>query len=53
MVMAALMADGKSEITNLKYIDRGYENLEEKLTSLGADIKRICDFEGSPLHVAN
>ena len=53
MVMAALMAEGKSEITNLKFIDRGYENLEEKLTSLGADIKRICDFEGSPLHVAN
>ena len=53
MVMAALMAEGKSEITNLKYIDRGYEDLEAKLTSLGADIKRICDFEGSPLHVAN
>ena len=53
MVMAALMADGKSEITNLKYIDRGYEDLEEKLTSLGADIKRIRDFEGSPLHIAN
>ena len=53
MVMAALMAEGKSEITNLKYIDRGYENLEEKLTSLGADIKRIRDFEGSPLHIAN
>ncbi len=53
MVMAALMAEGKSEITNLKYIDRGYENLEEKLTNLGADIKRICDFEGSPLNIAN
>lgn len=53
MVMAALMAQGQSEITNLKYIDRGYENLEEKLTNLGASIKRICDFEGSPLNIAN
>ncbi|MBQ2897691.1 MAG: UDP-N-acetylglucosamine 1-carboxyvinyltransferase [Clostridia bacterium] len=53
MVMAALMAQGQSEITNLKYIDRGYEDLEEKLTNLGADIKRICDFEGSPLNIAN
>lgn len=53
MVMAALMADGQSEITNLKYIDRGYEDLEEKLTNLGADIKRIRDFEGSPLNIAN
>lgn len=41
MVMAALMANGTSEITNLQYIDRGYEELEEKLTSLGADIKRV------------
>jgi len=53
MVMAALMANGQTEITNLKYIDRGYEDLEEKLTNLGADIKRICDFEGSPLNIAN
>jgi len=41
MVMAALMAEGESEITNLVYIDRGYENFEAKLTNLGADIKRI------------
>ena len=53
MVMAALMANGQTEITNLKYIDRGYEDLEEKLTNLGADIKGICDFEGSPLNIAN
>ena len=41
MVMAALMAEGQSEITNLCYIYRGYENLEEKLLNLGADIKYI------------
>ena len=31
MVIAALIADGVTEIYNLQYIDRGYENLEEKL----------------------
>ncbi len=41
MVMAALMAEGCSEIGTLKYIDRGYEEFESKLTALGADIKRI------------
>lgn len=41
MVMAALMAEGTSEIHNLKHVDRGYENFEEKLRSLGADIKRV------------
>jgi len=41
MVVAALMANGKTEISNINYIDRGYENLDEKLRSLGAQIKRI------------
>ena len=40
MVIAALIADGVSEIYNLQYIDRGYENLEEKLRALGAQITR-------------
>ncbi len=40
MVMAALMTDGVSEITNIKLIDRGYDDIEGKLTSLGADISR-------------
>ena len=35
------MADGVTEITNVKHIDRGYERLEQKLVSLGADIERI------------
>ncbi|MBU1151566.1 UDP-N-acetylglucosamine 1-carboxyvinyltransferase [Patescibacteria group bacterium] len=41
MVIAALAADGKTEISNINYIDRGYEDLDEKLRHLGADIKRI------------
>lgn len=43
IVMAALMADGVSEISNLSHVDRGYENFEEKLRSLGADIQRVND----------
>ena len=41
LVLAALLAKGKSEINNICYIDRGYENLEMKLKALGADIKRV------------
>ena len=40
MVVAGLAAEGQTEISNLKYIDRGYEKLEEKLRGLGADIRR-------------
>ncbi|MFA6305944.1 MAG: UDP-N-acetylglucosamine 1-carboxyvinyltransferase [Candidatus Gracilibacteria bacterium] len=41
MVIAALTAKGKTEISNINYIDRGYEKLEEKLRNLGAEIERI------------
>ena len=40
MVLAALIADGSTEISNIDYIDRGYEQLDEKLRSLGAKIVR-------------
>ena len=40
MVIAALIANGVTEIYNLKYIDRGYENFEQKLQDLGAQIVR-------------
>ena len=39
-VLAGLVAEGTTEIGNVPYIDRGYENLVEKLTQLGADIHR-------------
>lgn len=45
LVIAGLMADGVSEIYNLKYIDRGYENFEQKLRALGAQITRRKDGE--------
>lgn len=41
MIVAALMAEGTSIIRNIHYIDRGYENLTDKLTALGARIERI------------
>ena len=39
-VMAALLADGVSTISGAHYLDRGYENIVEKLGSLGANISR-------------
>lgn len=41
LLIAALIAEGKSEIGNIKQIDRGYEAIEAKLRGLGADIKRF------------
>jgi UDP-N-acetylglucosamine 1-carboxyvinyltransferase len=41
MVIAALTAEGESEINGVEHIDRGYENLEQRLANLGADIKRV------------
>jgi UDP-N-acetylglucosamine 1-carboxyvinyltransferase len=41
MVVAGLVAEGKTEISNIGHIDRGYEKLEEKLIKLGAKIKRV------------
>ena len=40
LVLAALRAKGETVIGNVKYIDRGYESIEEKLTALGAEIER-------------
>lgn len=38
LIEAALVADGESEITGIKYIERGYERIAQKLTSVGAII---------------
>ncbi len=45
LVIAGLMANGVTEVYNLKYIDRGYENFEQKLRALGAQITRRKDGE--------
>ncbi len=41
MLLAALCARGKSVIRNIGQIDRGYEGIDEKLRSLGAQIERV------------
>jgi len=43
LVLAGLVADGPSEITEIYHIERGYENFIEKFTKLGAKIERIDD----------
>lgn len=41
LIVAGLMAEGKTVINDIFHIDRGYERIEERLQRLGADIKRI------------
>jgi UDP-N-acetylglucosamine 1-carboxyvinyltransferase len=41
LLIAALSAEGKSTIQNIEQIDRGYQFIDERLRSLGADIKRV------------
>lgn len=41
LVIAGLMAEGETLISNMKYIDRGYDHLDEKLNSLGAEVLRL------------
>jgi UDP-N-acetylglucosamine 1-carboxyvinyltransferase len=41
LVVAALGAQGESIISRVEMIERGYEEIEKRLKSLGADIKRV------------
>jgi UDP-N-acetylglucosamine 1-carboxyvinyltransferase len=41
LILAALVAEGTTEISRVYHIDRGYETIEKKFSALGADIKRI------------
>ena len=43
LVIAGLMAEGKTEITNIEFILRGYSDIIEKLRNLGADITLVED----------
>ena len=42
MLIAALCAEGRSEIGNIRQIDRGYERIDERLRALGARIERVA-----------
>jgi UDP-N-acetylglucosamine 1-carboxyvinyltransferase len=41
LVLAALVADGETIIDRVYHLDRGYENIEEKLKGVGAEIRRV------------
>ncbi|MFV7791071.1 UDP-N-acetylglucosamine 1-carboxyvinyltransferase [Aliarcobacter lanthieri] len=43
LVLAALVAKGETNIHRIYHLDRGYENLEEKLSNIGADVRRLKD----------
>ena len=48
LVIAALCADGETVLSNAWHVERGYEDLVGKLTSVGAKIERIVSESGSP-----
>ena len=55
LVVAALAAEGKTTIQGLHHLDRGYENLEQKLKNLGAKLHRVqepSDLEPSTIEIA-
>jgi UDP-N-acetylglucosamine 1-carboxyvinyltransferase len=41
VLLAALCAEGRTEIGNVRQIDRGYERIDERLRALGARIERV------------
>ena len=41
LVLAGLVAEGATEVERIYHIDRGYETIEEKLSNLGAQIRRV------------
>jgi UDP-N-acetylglucosamine 1-carboxyvinyltransferase len=49
LVVAALAAQGQTNLTGIEYLDRGYERFEERLSQLNADVKRVDAAEAKPL----
>ena len=43
LIIAGIVAEGETSITNVYHIDRGYENIEEKFRKLGANIQRVVE----------
>lgn len=43
LILAGLVAEGETMVERIYHVDRGYERIEEKLSSLGADIRRVSD----------
>jgi UDP-N-acetylglucosamine 1-carboxyvinyltransferase len=49
LVLAGLAASGTTEVARVYHLDRGYERIEEKLSALGADIRRVSGSSRSPV----
>src|SRR5260370_10579566 len=49
LVLAGLIAEGETMIDRVYHIDRGYEKIEQKLKSIGADIERVRESVTAPL----
>lgn len=45
LVIAGLVAEGETVISRIYHLDRGYERIEDKLTGLGAEIRRVKESE--------
>ncbi|MCA9725527.1 MAG: UDP-N-acetylglucosamine 1-carboxyvinyltransferase, partial [Kurthia sp.] len=45
LILAGLVADGITRVSELKHLDRGYVDFHKKLASLGADIERVSNTE--------
>ncbi len=43
LILGGLMAEGQTDVSRIYHIDRGYEKIEEKFRSIGADISRISE----------
>jgi UDP-N-acetylglucosamine 1-carboxyvinyltransferase len=43
LVLAGLVATGKTEVTRIYHLERGYEKMEEKLRKLGAHVEKVTD----------
>lgn len=42
LIIAGLVAEGETEVSNIHFIERGYEKIENKFSQLGADIRKVC-----------
>lgn len=51
LILAGLIADGITQVTHLEYLDRGYWHFNQKLASLGAEIKRVNDITGNEMKI--
>lgn len=51
LVIAGLMANGTTVVEDIYHIERGYENIDEKLRALGADITRVTDYDNQRMAV--